>query len=148
MPQQRDRLDFERFAVRLDGLEGEPLRLLRRPEAKLTVVTLTGGRVASGRLDGGREPATGVAEAPRFVVMSFSPDARFGGQFSARALGVSVATFRIVYNIEYEIIFRVEFAGERSTVRPMTIAGKSDSARKNTGQIAKPQSRAAEPAPA
>jgi DNA-binding GntR family transcriptional regulator len=56
---------------------------------------------------------------------------------------VSVATFRIVYNIDYGIIFRVEFAGEQSTLGQMMPPGKSSSARK----IARPPSRPIEPAP-
>jgi DNA-binding GntR family transcriptional regulator len=55
---------------------------------------------------------------------------------------MSVAAIRIVYNIDYEIIFRVEIGGERSTLRPMTTAAKSASARR----IAKPAPRQAEPA--
>jgi DNA-binding GntR family transcriptional regulator len=65
------------------------------------------------------------------------------GGSSLPALVASVAGIRIVYNIDYEIIFGVEIGGERSTLRPMTTAGKSASARR----VAKAASRQAEPAP-
>jgi DNA-binding GntR family transcriptional regulator len=49
---------------------------------------------------------------------------------SAHALAVSLATFEIVYNIDYDIIFRVEIASQRLILREMIIAGKPASARK------------------
>jgi DNA-binding GntR family transcriptional regulator len=74
--------------------------------------------------------------------MSFSSRRAIGDGFPSERLAPSLGAFRIVYNIDYEIIFRVEIAGEQRTLRKMMIAGKSTSARK----IAKPPSRQLEPA--
>jgi DNA-binding GntR family transcriptional regulator len=65
------------------------------------------------------------------------------GRASVRALAVSLGAFQIVYNIDYEIIFTVEFVGEQRNLRKMMIAGKATSARK----VGKPPARQDEPAP-
>jgi DNA-binding GntR family transcriptional regulator len=65
------------------------------------------------------------------------------GRFPVRVLAASLGGFKIVYNIEYEIIFTVEFIGRRPSLPTMRIAAKSTSPRK----LGKPPPRQVEATP-